>query len=83
MECAIANTPMTGWLEIQYQPDKELLEFDSFDLWVEKLAEQSGTAESLSVLLYETLDELLKPVNLSVKVCVIEASHAPVVVEVG
>ena len=81
--CTIGKAPFGGELEISYSPDKLLLEFESFEKWLqEDLATQTMTIEDVANTVFSKLVELLKPLDLKVVVKAETIVHGPVRVEI-
>lgn len=80
--CRVGNAPFTVQAEITYVPDEKLLEFESFEKWLNVyVSAEQTTIEEVTVLIYTKLEEVLDPISLVVKISAETTVHAPVVVE--
>jgi len=66
--CTIGKSPFSGTILIEFEPDKYLLEFEAFEVWVYEHSTKSYTVESYARLVYDMLQELLSPKSLIVVV---------------
>jgi NADPH-dependent 7-cyano-7-deazaguanine reductase QueF len=76
--CSVGQAPFSGDMEVQYRPDKDLLEFESFEQWLKSIALDSFTIESLCRLVFDTLHEALGDIPLAVTIHATTTVHAPV-----
>lgn len=76
--CSIGKSPFYGEIEVKYQPGNNLLEFMSFEEWLQSLATQEMTIEDLCRLTFDKLREALGDIPLSVSVHARTTVHAPV-----
>ena len=75
--CSVGNAPFSGIMEIEFQPDKKLLEFESFERWLFSIANTHETIESLCRKIFDTLTLLLGEIPLMVKVNAETQVHSP------
>lgn len=75
--CSVGLAPFYGELAITYQPADRLLEFESFEVWLFSLANQSMTIEDLCRLVFDTLTGALGDIPLRVNVSARTTVHAP------
>ncbi len=76
--CSIGKSPFHGEIKIEYEPDKLLLEFESFESWLFDISNDSMTIEDLCRLVYDVLKKLLGNVQLKVTVNALTTVHAAV-----
>lgn len=76
--CSIGKSPFYGDIKIRYYPRDRLLEFMSFEKWLQSLAKQEMTIEDLCRLVFDKLREALGDIPLSVSVHARTTAHAPV-----
>lgn len=65
-------------MEIEYRPDRMLLEFESFEDWLRSIALQEFTIESLTRVLFDELRGVLGDIPLRVTIHAETTVHAPV-----
>jgi len=75
--CSIGKAPFHGVIDIVYQSQEALLEFESFDKWLKSIALQSMTIEGLCRLVFDELSEALGDIPLSVTIHAETTVHAP------
>lgn len=78
-QCSITKVPFFSKLEIEYVPEKKLLEFIAFDDWLKTLYTQEFTIESLCDSIFEKITAELGYINLSVTVHATTQVHHPAV----
>ncbi|MFA5416940.1 MAG: hypothetical protein WC341_00640 [Bacteroidales bacterium] len=75
--CTIGKEPFTGVIYIIFDPDKKLLEFESFDRWIAGFNKLKTTIEKLTWIIYGELKSTLEPKNLYVRVTAKTVVHNP------
>lgn len=76
--CAIGKAPFLGDLTIQYLAQDTLLEFHSFERWLEEYANVETTIEGFVRLAFDGLHKALGDIPLRVEVRARTTVHAPV-----
>lgn len=76
--CSIGKAPFCGTIEIKFKPGDLLLEFESFEIWLFTLSNQSMTIEDLCRLVFDQLTGALGNIPMSVTVHAKTTVHAPV-----
>jgi len=76
--CSIGGEPFHGTMDIMFEPQKDLLEFMSFEKWLSSIATQSMTIEELCRLVFDELSAVLGDIPLRVAVHARTTVHAPV-----
>lgn len=77
--CSITKVPFFGKLEIEYVPERKLLEFIAFDGWLQTLADKEYTIESLCDAIFNQLTDALGYINLSVTLHASTQVHHPAI----
>lgn len=77
--CSIGKAPFHGMIEIDYQPGKVLIEFESFEIWLRtEVAQKHLTIEDLAQLTFDKLVKALGDIPLRVTIHARTTVHAPV-----
>lgn len=77
--CSITKVPFFSKLEVEFVPERKLLEFIAFDEWLKSLADKDFTIESLCQAVFDKLSDELGMINLSVTVHANTIVHSPAV----
>ena len=80
--CAVRNVPFQGTANISYVPNGYLLEFESFDLWLQSISLTETTIEGLTRMIFDALRSVLGDIPLRVTFEATTAVHAPVSVTI-
>jgi NADPH-dependent 7-cyano-7-deazaguanine reductase QueF len=77
--CSIGKEPFEGHLTITYIPNDVLLEFISYESWVNNMTKQPTTIEELTHSVFLTLKDILSTRYLKVECSAFTNAHGPVV----
>jgi NADPH-dependent 7-cyano-7-deazaguanine reductase QueF len=75
--CSVGKQPFTGKLMVRYEPNKRLLEFESFDEWLKSFGDKTYTIESLTSFIFTMIDHYVEPMRLLVEVDAVTLVHGP------
>jgi len=79
--CSVTDKKFTGFVISEYEPKTEVIEYCSLETFINKTCEKDLTAEQLTNLIYEEIENSINPKYLKVTVDVKESdAHQPVVV---
>jgi NADPH-dependent 7-cyano-7-deazaguanine reductase QueF len=76
--CSVGNSPFYGELLIQYAAHDLLLEFESFEKWIEEHTNTRTTIEGYCRMAFDALTEVLGDIPLAISVIAKSTVHAPV-----
>ncbi len=76
--CSIGKRPFWGVLDITYRPGDTLLEFESFEDWLNGLATEAMTVEDMARRVFDVLSKALGDIPLRVTARARTTVHAPV-----
>jgi len=76
--CLVSNSPFHGTMDIVFNPQESLLEFESFEAWLKILVLKEFTVESFCRLVFDELSKALGDIPLCVTVHARTTVHAPV-----
>lgn len=79
--CTIGVSPFSGILDITFEADKSLLEFEAFEDYLIEISTKNFTVESLCRHIFNLLIKELDPISLRVTVNATTIKHAPAVAE--
>lgn len=75
--CSVGNAPFWGTIYLEYKPGGELLEFESFEEYLETLSLREYTIESLTRAVFDKLAQVLGDIPMRVKILARTTVHAP------
>jgi len=76
--CSEGDAPFGGVLTIEYDPEEKLIEYESFEVWLRDLANDSHTIESFTRMILDELVPALGDIVITVKVEATTIVHGPV-----
>lgn len=75
--CSVGNAPFWGIVNLEYKPGGELLEFESFEKYLESYALEKYTIESITQSIFDNLVRVLGDIPLRVEIQARTTVHAP------